>query len=108
MISRNGKFSGKILWKIFWKIFRTGKFSMENFPPHITIHHTQVDSLLFAAIETLCLLKVCALIKLSTVKTSYSLGPKISFVSKGPENLLGRNKISTGPMDPEAPPDSSF
>jgi hypothetical protein len=22
--------------KIFWKIFRTGKFSMENFPPHIT------------------------------------------------------------------------
>jgi hypothetical protein len=29
-------FSGKILRKIFWKIFRTGKFSMENFPPHIT------------------------------------------------------------------------
>jgi hypothetical protein len=22
--------------KIFWNIFRTGKFSMENFPPHIT------------------------------------------------------------------------
>jgi hypothetical protein len=22
--------------KIFWKNFRTGKFSMENFPPHIT------------------------------------------------------------------------
>jgi hypothetical protein len=32
MILRNGKFSGKILRKIF----RTGKFSMENFPPHIT------------------------------------------------------------------------
>jgi hypothetical protein len=30
----------KIFWKNtaenFWKIFRTGKFSMENFPPHIT------------------------------------------------------------------------
>jgi hypothetical protein len=24
------------LRKNFWKIFRTGKFSMENFPPHIT------------------------------------------------------------------------
>jgi hypothetical protein len=36
MLLRNGKFSGKILRKIFWKIFRTGKFSMENFPPHIT------------------------------------------------------------------------
>jgi hypothetical protein len=24
------------LRKIFWEIFRTGKFSMENFPPHIT------------------------------------------------------------------------
>jgi hypothetical protein len=36
MILRNGKFSGKILRTIFWKIFRTGKFSMENFPPHIT------------------------------------------------------------------------
>jgi hypothetical protein len=34
MILRNGKFSGKILRKIF----RTGKFSMENFPPHITTH----------------------------------------------------------------------
>jgi hypothetical protein len=32
MILRNGNFSGKILRKIF----RTGKFSMENFPPHIT------------------------------------------------------------------------
>jgi hypothetical protein len=36
MILRNGKFSGKILRKIFWKIFRTGKFSMEEYPPHIT------------------------------------------------------------------------
>jgi hypothetical protein len=36
MILRNGKFSGKILRKTFWKIFRTGKFSMENVPPHIT------------------------------------------------------------------------
>jgi hypothetical protein len=31
----------KIFWKniaenFIWKIFRTGKFSMENFPPHIT------------------------------------------------------------------------
>jgi hypothetical protein len=34
MILRNGKFSGKILRKIF----RTGKFFMENFPPHITTH----------------------------------------------------------------------
>jgi hypothetical protein len=32
MILRNGKFSGKILRKIF----RTGKFTMENFPPHVT------------------------------------------------------------------------
>jgi hypothetical protein len=36
MILRNGKFSGKIFRKIFWKMFRTGKCSMENFPPHIT------------------------------------------------------------------------
>jgi hypothetical protein len=36
MILRNGKFSGKILRKIFLKIFRTGKFSMEHFPSHIT------------------------------------------------------------------------
>jgi hypothetical protein len=35
MILRNGKFSGKILRKIF----RAGKFSMENFPPHITIRN---------------------------------------------------------------------
>jgi hypothetical protein len=32
MILRNGKFSGKKLRTIFWK----WKFSMENFPPHIT------------------------------------------------------------------------
>jgi hypothetical protein len=32
MILRNGKFCGKILRKVF----RTGKFYMENFPPHIT------------------------------------------------------------------------
>jgi hypothetical protein len=32
MILRNGNFSGKILRKIF----RTGKFSVENFTPHIT------------------------------------------------------------------------
>jgi hypothetical protein len=32
MILRNGTFYGKILRKIF----RTGKFSMANFPPHIT------------------------------------------------------------------------
>jgi hypothetical protein len=36
MILRNGKFSGKILRNFLWKFFRTGKFSMENFPPHIT------------------------------------------------------------------------
>jgi hypothetical protein len=44
MILRNGKFSGKILRKIFWKIFRTGKFSMENFPPHITVTDVPVPS----------------------------------------------------------------
>jgi hypothetical protein len=32
MILRNGKLSGKILRKFF----RTGKFCMENIPPHIT------------------------------------------------------------------------
>jgi hypothetical protein len=32
MILRNGKFSGKKMRTIF----RTGKFSMGNFPPHIT------------------------------------------------------------------------
>jgi hypothetical protein len=26
--------------KIFWKNFRTGQFSMENFPPHITRYDT--------------------------------------------------------------------
>jgi hypothetical protein len=39
MISRNGKFSGKMLRKIF----RTGKFSMENFPPHITTRQTYFE-----------------------------------------------------------------
>jgi hypothetical protein len=39
MILRNGKFSGKILRKIF----RTGKFSMENFPPHITTDRSKFD-----------------------------------------------------------------
>jgi hypothetical protein len=34
--------------KIFWKIFRTGKFSMENFPPHITIY-SHVLTFLFSA-----------------------------------------------------------
>jgi hypothetical protein len=36
MILRNGQFSGKILLNIFLKIFRTGKFTTEKFPPHIT------------------------------------------------------------------------
>jgi hypothetical protein len=36
MILRNEKFSEKILRKIF----RTGKFSMENCPPHITNSNT--------------------------------------------------------------------
>jgi hypothetical protein len=30
--------------KIFWKIFRTGKLSMENFPPHITNSHTYLPT----------------------------------------------------------------
>jgi hypothetical protein len=29
--------------EIFWKIFRTGKFSMEHFPPHITNVHTRTS-----------------------------------------------------------------
>jgi hypothetical protein len=47
MISGNGKFSGKILRQIF----RTGKFSMENFPPHITNYNqtTSVESFCFLA-----------------------------------------------------------
>jgi hypothetical protein len=54
MILRNGKFSGKILRNIFLKIFRTGKFSMEKFPPHITRdspdhwHKTERNGTLFA------------------------------------------------------------
>jgi hypothetical protein len=32
--------------KIFWKIFRMGKFSMENFSPHITTNDDIVDNYL--------------------------------------------------------------
>jgi hypothetical protein len=61
MILRNGKFSGKILRKIF----RTRKFSMENFPPHITNGNTplQVYAALLAILFVLNGKELCGCLK---------------------------------------------
>jgi hypothetical protein len=40
--------------KIFWQIFRTGKLSMENFPPHITSYSTGLCGYILGA--NLCIM----------------------------------------------------
>jgi hypothetical protein len=51
--------------KIFWKIFRTGKFSMENFSPHITKYQSR--GVTTGEFSPLCLHQDCSSMRLTLV-----------------------------------------